>query len=359
MNWKDLKLGRKFFISFGLIITLLIIVAVWATNGIGGIVSNAGEVIEGNKLRTDLEHKYVQHLQWASNVCALLTDDDITKLDVQTDPHKCEFGVWYYGAGRKHAESLAPELKLLFDKMEEPHSKLHKSAIGIDEVFYQADAALGANLREAKSDHLLWTHSIKDVLLQEKTSLNVQTDPKKCKFGIWLESDEIIKMRKNDSELDRLLSKVEDPHNQLHKSAIQIEKYLGQGNITSAYSYFNNNTNKYALATLDLIDDVVKWNDNHLEGMHKANDIYNTETMVYLNQVGDLFEDIIENSKDYILTDAVMIEQAGSTRMGVIIFSLIASIIALIMAVVITKGIVNPILISVISCFFFKILSIR
>ena len=343
MKWKDLKLGRKFFISFGLIIVLLVIVAIWAINGIGGIVGNASEVIEGNKLRTELENKYVQHLQWASNVCALLTDDNISKLDVQTDPHKCEFGMWYYGEGRKHAETLAPELKSLLDEIEEPHNKLHESAIKIDKVFYQADVALSTHLRRAKSDHLLWSHSIKDALLNKESLLNVQTNHHKCRFGMWLESDEIIQKRNADPELDRLLKKIEEPHKNLHISAIQINNFLAQGNFGAAHNYFNNNTRNYTTETLALIDDVVKWNDNNLNGMLKANNIYNTETMTNLTQVGDLFDKIIENSKDYILTDTVMIQQAGSTRIGVIIFSIIAAIIAIIMAIVITKGIVDPV----------------
>ncbi|MBU8891918.1 MAG: CZB domain-containing protein [Bacteroidales bacterium] len=348
MKWKNFKLGKKFFISFGLIIVLLVVVAVWAINGIGGIVGNAGEVIQGNILRTDLAQKYVQHLQWASDVNKLLTDETVTKLNVQTDPGKCEFGIWYYGEGRKHAETLAPELKSLFDEIEEPHTQLHESAIKIDEVFYQADVALGAKLRNVKSEHLLWTHSIKDALLQEKNVLNVQTDPQKCNYGIWVNSDEIVQMRKDDPELDRLLTKIDEPHNKLHTSAIQIENYLAQGNLTAGYNYFNNNTSNYAIATLDLIDDVVEWNDKNLEGMNEANAIYNNQTMVHLNQVGDLFDEIIERSKDYILTDAVMLQQAGNTRMGVIIFSIIASLIAILLAVVITRGIVNPVKKSVV-----------
>ncbi len=54
MNWRNLKLGRKFFVAFGAIITLLIISAFWAMSGIGAIVNDATEVIDGNKLRVDL-----------------------------------------------------------------------------------------------------------------------------------------------------------------------------------------------------------------------------------------------------------------------------------------------------------------
>lgn len=343
MKWNNLKLGRKFLLSFGAVIVLLVIVAFWAIRGIGGIVGNAEEVIEGNKLRTELEKKYVQHLQWAQNVNRLLTDETVTKLNVQTNPHQCAFGKWYYGEGRKHAEKLAPELKDLFDEIEEPHTHLHESAIKIDEVFQQADAALSGQLRDAKSDHLLWAHAIKDALLQRKNNLEVQMDPTKCRFGQWINSEYVKEKRKNDTEFDRLLAKIEEPHKNLHQSSRSIEKYLQQANYGAAYNYYNNNTSKYASTILNLIDDVVRWNDENLEGMNKANSIYQNETMMYLSQVGSLFDEIVEKSKDYILTDEVMLKEASNTKSGVIIFSIVAALVAIILATVIAKGIINPI----------------
>ena len=343
MRWKNLKLGRKFFISFGLIIILQLIVVIGAIKGIGLIVGNAEKVIEGDKLRADIEHMHLKHLNWSLEVNKLFTDDSVTELNVQTDPNECSFGIWYYGEGRKHAEILAPELKDLFDKIEEPHKHLHESAIKIDEVFYQADVALGAKLRDIKTDHLMWAHSIKDALLNKETALNVQKDPQKCKFGVWLNSDEVIQMRKNDPELDILMASIIEPHNNLHTSAVQIENYLARGNFNAAYNYFNNNTKKYALATLNLIDDVIAWNDKNLQGMQEAHAIYNNETMVYSKQVGDLFDEIVEKSKDYILTEDAMFQEANNTRVGVSVFGLIAIIIAIIFALVITRGIVNPV----------------
>jgi methyl-accepting chemotaxis protein len=192
MKWKNLKLSRKFFISFGAITLLLIACAFWAITGIQSIVSNSEEVINGNKLRTDLEHKYVQHLHWANQVNELLTNKEVTALEVETNPHKCAFGQWYYGEGRQKAEKLAPELKSLFDEMEEPHKHLHESAIAIDDVFIQADRNVGAFLCEAKSAHLLWTHTIKDIILDGRkvSTLGVELDPTQCDFGVWFYSDE-------------------------------------------------------------------------------------------------------------------------------------------------------------------------
>jgi methyl-accepting chemotaxis protein len=50
----------------------------------------------------------VDHLNWANEVNALLTDDTVSELRDQTDPHKSSFGQWYYGEGRKQAEALVP-----------------------------------------------------------------------------------------------------------------------------------------------------------------------------------------------------------------------------------------------------------
>lgn len=345
MNWKNLKLGKKFFISFGVVIILLVVVAVWAINGIGGIVGNAEEVIEGNKLRTDLEEKYVQHLLWAQEVNKLLTDDAVTELTVQTDPHKCAFGEWYYGEGRKHAETLAPELKELFDKIEEPHTHLHESAIKIRDAFIQADYKMGAKLREAKADHLIFAHGVKDVAVNavRVNSVDVIKNSHECEFGKWMYSPEMVEYRKNNPEFTAIFNKLEAPHDKLHQSVETFEKLFQQGRIAEGKSYYMNTIKPTTYDVLDVIDEMIAWNDKHLAGMDQANEIYHSETMVHLKQVGDLFDEIIEQSKGYILTDDVMLNEASKTRAGVIIFSIVAAIIAVILATVIARGIINPI----------------
>lgn len=164
MNWKNLKLSKKFTVSFGIVILLLAFTAFWAINGIGGILLDAEEVVGGNKLKAELEDKYVQHLQWAHKVNELLTNEEVSELKVQTDPTKCNFGVWYYGEGRKQAELLVPELKTTFDEMEVPHKHLHESAIKINDVFEQLDWEVAINLRQSKLDHINWLNTVKDAI---------------------------------------------------------------------------------------------------------------------------------------------------------------------------------------------------
>ena len=136
MSWQDFSVGRKIGIGFGLVLVILGVVAVWSTLGIGGIVGNASEVIDGNKLRGVMVEKEVDHLNWANQVSALLTDDNVTELHVETDDHKCAFGKWLYGEEREQAETLVPELKGLLKEVEAPHHKLHASAIEIGRHHY-------------------------------------------------------------------------------------------------------------------------------------------------------------------------------------------------------------------------------
>ena len=308
MKWKDLKLGRKFLLAFGLVIALMVLVAYWAINGIGGIVNNAEEVIHGNELRTEMENKYVQHLQWAQEVNQLMTDDDVQQLNVETDHRECAFGQWYYGQGREHAEEIAPELKPLFDKLEQPHKALHESAIKIDEAFIQANRQLSNQLRQAKTDHLAWAHTVKDYVVrdQQVNQIDAEKDPHQCNFGKWFFSQQMKTFKANHPEFKRLAGKVVEPHRQLHTRVKTLEQYLRQGNIERANRYYMNQIKPLAYDVLERIDKMIAWNEANLEGMDQANQIYNTQTRQHLDKMGNLFTQVIEDSKGYIMTDQAM-----------------------------------------------------
>ena len=104
-----------------------------------------------------MAQKEVDHLNWAKAVNSLLTDDRVKELNVQTDPHKCAFGKWLYGPGRREAEMLVPGLAPLFKQIEAPHAHLHDSAIEIKDSYRSCDLMLPGFLAEKLSDHLHWS----------------------------------------------------------------------------------------------------------------------------------------------------------------------------------------------------------
>lgn len=345
MKWKDFKLGRKFAIGFGTVVLILIFVAYWAVNGIGGIVNNAEQVIDGNKLRTNMEHKYVQHLHWAQEVSEFINEKEVTELDVQLDHKQCEFGQWYYGEGREQAEELAPELKPLLEQMGEPHKHLHESAKHIGEVFEQGDNQLSSSLREAKSDHLIFAHRLKDVVVegQRVNAIEVEKDPTQCAFGKWLNDPETQELMRENPEFADIVKEVQEPHDRLHEGVKQLESYYQAGNTTNGKNYYMGTLKPTTYEVLDVIDQMVEWNDERLLAMDKANDIYHDETLEHLETVGGLFDKVIADSEDYIMTDEAMLHEAANTRMGVFVFSIVAVLIAIGLAFVIARGIIIPI----------------
>ncbi len=224
MNWNNLTIGKKIAVGFGITLLLMGVVGLFSYGGVGSIVKNAAQVIDGNKLDANLAQKEVDHLNWAGKINALLTDENITELNVQTDDHKCGFGKWLYGEGRRDAESLVPSLGPLFKEIEQPHARLHASALEIKKYFQQADEHLPQFIVEKKVDHLLWIGKIKDLFLKNLHKLDVTSDPHRCGFGEFLYGEAGGKAAASDPELARLLEEIKEPHARLHESAAKIAK---------------------------------------------------------------------------------------------------------------------------------------
>jgi methyl-accepting chemotaxis protein len=343
MKWKNLKLSKKFGIGFGGILSLLVVLAGWAVFGISDIVGNATVVIEGNKLDGLLAQKEVDHLNWVNKVNALLTDDNVTTLNAQTDPHKCAFGKWLYGPEREIAEQTVPALMPLLKKIEEPHQKLHASAVQIGKVFQPADLKLGDFLREKKTDHLAWAHRVKDVFVDRSIkTIKAQMDPKKCGLGKWMYAPETEALKKKDPLFASAWKALEQPHISLHEGARIIQKDLDSGKLEEAQTYYIQKTKPLAYECLDKIDMLLSWHEAKVQGMQKADSIYAGETTRALKKIQKLLGEIRSKVKENIMTDEQMLNAAVKTKYGVIIFAGIAILLGVVCAFVLARGIIRP-----------------
>ncbi|MBI9074966.1 MAG: CZB domain-containing protein [Desulfatibacillum sp.] len=223
-----MTVGKRIAAGFSIVLILLALVGLLSFIGVGGIVDNATQVIEGNKLDGVLAQREVDHLNWAGAVNALLTDEHVTELTVETDPHKCGFGQWLYGEGRKQAEALVPSLAPMLKRIEEPHAKLHESAIAISKVFQPADTNLPGYISAREVDHLKWAATINDLFLENRGTLDIITDDHQCALGKWLYGEEAQKAVKRNPTLGPLLEALKEPHRKLHESAIQIQNEYKQ-----------------------------------------------------------------------------------------------------------------------------------
>ncbi len=343
MNWKDLKLSYKFSVGFGSVIVLLILLGVWSVVGIGDIVHNAGEVIAGNKLRGDFVQKIVDHLNWANQVNSLLTDKNINTLDVQTDPHKCGFGKWYYSDARKEAEELVPAIKPLLAKVEASHNQLHKSAILIKEKYQSVDPQLGSFLREKKLDHLKWMNKVMEELMDPKVDvIDVQADAHKCGLGKWLYSAETRVNSSKDPEYGKLINAILPPHIRLHDSVIELNSLLASGKRVEAKKYFTTEVEKDAADTLSKIDKLIAWHDAKMASLEEASNIYATQTAPALKTVQEIFTEVRAIVANNIMTDDQMLLQAEHTKRIIVIVVIVAVVAGIFMAWLISNGILGP-----------------
>jgi len=216
-------ISKKIGLGFATVLLLLTIVSAWSIYGVGGIVTNANEVIEGNKLKGDTAQKEVDHLNWVNKVNELLTDDSISVLDVQLDHTKCAFGKYLYGEKRRNAVKHVPELQLLYNQIEEPHKQLHDSAKEIKESYVQADRKLPGMISERIIDHLNWSIKVRAAINEQNDNLGVQTDHTKCKLGMFIKSAKASEVLQHaDTEYKQSWSAMVKTHKKLHKSATLI-----------------------------------------------------------------------------------------------------------------------------------------
>jgi methyl-accepting chemotaxis protein len=342
MQLKNLTVGQRIRIGFGIVVILLIVLGGLSITGVGSIVDNAGEVIQGNMLDAELAQKEVDHLNWANKINELLTDENVHEIHIQLDHKNCACGKWLYGEGRDHAEALVPTLKPLLKDLEEPHKRLHDSAAEIIKHYQYADTNLGSFLREKKSDHLKWAHRVKDVFVDDSLKkIDVEMDHKKCDLGKWLFSEEVAEKKKNDPEFAALVRDLEEPHKKYHDSARTIQKLLSEGKRDEAGAYYLEYTKPLAYETLSKIDAIIAWHDKMVEGMKTANTIYANKTVPELREVQKILNEVRTEAKNNLMTDKIMLDAARSTKWNVSLVGVIAIVLAIIFAFAISGSIIR------------------
>ena len=343
--FKNMTIGKKIASGFGVVLILLIVVGTLAFNGVSSIGSNAKDVISKNELIANLTAKEIDHLNWANKVSELLTNSEVTKLNVETDDHKCAFGVWLYSDDRLEAEKAIPELTSIFKEVEGCHADLHTSAIEIGDHFQQADATLPGILASRQVDHLHWADTIRDCFLENKDTLNVETDPKRCALGKWLSSDQAkYAYEHGDAEFKHTWDEMSIAHNKLHESAIDIRKFVGQGEEgkLQAKKAFDENTLPLLSETLKHMDGMKAAAESALSGMNKANQVFTTRTKPNLVKTQDLLQKASERVAHIVeQTNDGMLSSASSIKSSVSIISIVAVVLGVVLALLIGRGIVS------------------
>ncbi len=310
------SIGKKIAVGFGSVLVLLGFVAGYGYLGVGNIVTNASQVIDGNELKALMVQLELDHTHWANAVNRLLTDDQVTELKVQTDPRLCNLGKFYYGQGRKKAENLDPALKSIFVKLEAPHQRLHEAAQKLEEVYRPSDTAEGDFLRECKTAHLAWMGKINEVFVDPHATriTGLHTDPHKCGLGKWLYSDHTRALKEKDPQFAAIWRDVENHHRKLHQGAVALLADLDEGQKEHARELFLSKTKPEAVAVLGGLDKMIRLNTEKNQGLLQAEKIYNNEILPAVEETTVLLRAAAEEVDSHVMGDEALIKMAGSVK---------------------------------------------
>ena len=117
--------------GFALIVLALVLVAILSHFTVQGMLREGDITNEDMAMATELTQREVDHLLWVAKVRDFIADEQVSQLAVETDHHKCGFGKWYYGESARQLGERFPALAPLLQRLEEPHRRLHQSAIAI------------------------------------------------------------------------------------------------------------------------------------------------------------------------------------------------------------------------------------
>jgi len=235
---KQLNLG-----FFSLIILVIVVSVLSITRFISlGDISRTA-VQEGNNKAFAIA-KETDHLKWINSVSELFLSEDIQELTVETDHTKCGLGQWIYSDEMKALGDEDSVLKEQVEKLKIPHKELHITATRIGSTYIHFDQQLLTLFSNAWIAHLIWVKDL-NVSLLEGTLFDGETNPEMCAFGQWYYT-----FQTNDPQLNQLLEVWDEPHKELHQSALSINSFIAQGQREEANRIYTQ-TSLNALAEIE------------------------------------------------------------------------------------------------------------
>ena len=346
MGWKSFSIGKKLALGFGLALLAVAAISILSFANTGRLVSNAEEVIRGNKLDGALAQKEVDHLKWAAKLTAYLSEVKAVKFDLAVDDHQCGLGKWLYGHERKDAETIIPGIAPLLKQIEEPHRLLHEGADDINKVFRRQHVGLIAMLTEAMDAQKNWAGNLSKAINQEagkspeKTpSLGVQLDPGKSPFSLLAANPKITAMTADFPELKAALAAARQPHERLYQAAGKIEGLVNKGNTGEANQVYQGEVQTALAEMMKPLNEVLATERKLRDSGIKAQAIFDNKVMPSLEKVQDLLTKTRNDVKQNILTEDGLLALAMANKRNVMFIGIVALLLGILLSLLIAKGI--------------------
>ncbi|MBF0256055.1 MAG: CZB domain-containing protein, partial [Gammaproteobacteria bacterium] len=334
-----MKLKTKITAGFAVVLLLLVLTAGEGLLSLSGALDKSEQVVATDNLVAELINRELDHFKWNTKLLTFVFDEHVHELDVGLDPKQCGFGKWYYGEGRRQAETLYPELSGYLKAVEEPHTHLHESAIKIKQTYAKVDPELAQRMLKMETGHLAWANSVQNSILSHERALKVKLDHRDCELGKFLYGDSRKDLARDYPDVDRLLRDLEEPHRHLHESGKKIQDALGFESYDEAQKIYENQTRDALSAVRTSLGKVVELADQKVAQLRQTQEIFDAESVPALEQVqanlGGMIGVLKEKAQQL---QTQMHDEGASSTWTMSAVSLLALVVGVVLAIFITRS---------------------
>ncbi len=108
------------------------------------------------------------------------------------------------------------------------------------------------NMALRRQDHINWLNKLKDEVFNDKP-ITVQTDPSKCKFGIWYD-----KFQTDNGNLRKYMDRFDAPHQEIHHVAVEAAELIRNGQRDQAKTLVRETEEGVLARLLSLFDGIAE-----------------------------------------------------------------------------------------------------
>ncbi len=334
----NLKIGRRLALGFASILILLACSNIYNYYGFQDTKSGITTVEQEEARKAFLIEKEVDHLTWMAHLSDVFLREDVNEVTVQTDDHECGFGHWLYSDETQAMAAADPVMADLLQRIEEPHSRLHHTAITIGDQYVDFDVSLQRLIADRWIDHLNWMSGLA-TSLASKEVFNGGLDPHQCPFGQWYESYEA-----DNVEFADQLRRWDAPHAALHESAERIVAAQKAGNWEEANLVFTNETRPTLSELENAYHETTNWMASLATRRQDAVNTFTNDTREAVTEVQSVLAELKEHSSDRTQQVADETYAAADTSVSVMLWLGLSNLLlGALAAYYITRSITQPI----------------
>ncbi len=335
---KNLKIGKKLGIGFGMVIVALVAVSFTNYTSFQDVSEKVTVAQKSCNDKAFMIEKEVDHLNWMNSLADLFLDDKVTHVTVQTDHHKCALGEWMYSSEVNQMRAEDAKLDALLHKIEEPHQHLHETAIAIDKLYQAYKPETHTQVTHHWAEQLDWFAQLSASIQADKL-FEHETNLRKSHTGQWY-----LGFKPDNPELNRLVRAWEQPLGELYAAAAKIVEAQQKGNHAQAERIFRDEATPSLAQTQLAYNATEQWLVKAQHSWAEAKKVFDTQTRQHVAATQAVLAEMKEHFGK--LSDKATHEtreQAASAITLLLVLATIGTVLGLLAAFFITRGVAQPI----------------